>query len=295
MNELARVGQDQSTAMTPSTDTSSSSMSALDFVAGACNAQSSMSCSMQRGVTLGLTALGAFAGLSISGWFWALVGAVVGNVVGRKINEGSPSTMATCLDTAGRQKIITQILTGAVSQDEAEKIARSYEISGCKDDASAIRTAAKVAASGDLVAHTPPAGSMGSLAVAPGGAAHPAGGGIGTFEPSKGASTYVLTDADVAMRPDGFALRAGYPSVDAFVTDQEGALKLDVAAGADYASDYSIYSTSSPLNPDVKLFYSVRPWASGTAVHTMVPIVDLSKVVRAPGAATPIAAFGVGA
>lgn len=259
---LAAVG-----ATASSSSTSTTSM--LDVVAGSCSGQSSMSCAEQQGLVLGLTAIGGLAAGFLSGSvLWGLVGAVAGNFVGRKINGGTPTTGATCLSLDARSTLVSRILSGEVSQADAEKMAQSYELSGCAEDAAAIRVAAKTAASGDLIPHSPTPG------------AHPGGGDIGTKEPTLGGNLYALTAADVALKPTAFALRAGYTSVSAFLANQGGKISAqnapDPTTDPAVLTDPSVYAEPSPLNPALMLYHRVVPWKAGLLVVTLVPIAVVS-------------------
>jgi hypothetical protein len=285
---MARVGATSTTAP-PST---SSSGSALDLLTGPGTGSTARSCSMQQGIVVSLTAAaGLVTGFMSRSVILGLLAAVVGNVIGRKINGASPTTGATCLTTDQRQALLNRVLSKEVSGDDAEKMAQSYDLSGCTEDAAAIRLAAKTAASGDLIAHTPPLG----LPYVTGGGDKTKG-DVGTEVPPSGGNLYALTAADIASKPTAFALRAGYPSVEAFIANQGGKLTAEnatpPAAPADasdikgflawvdamktFTDDAAIYATDSPLSPDpshpVVLYHRIVPWTAGTVVVTLSPI-----------------------
>lgn len=246
----------------------------LDVVVGSCNGRSSLSCAEQQGLVVALTAIGGLAAGLLSGSvLGGLLGAVVGNFAGRKINGGAPTTGATCLALDARNALVKRILSNEVSQSDAEKMAQSYEISGCTEDAAAIRIAAKTAASGDLVPHKVQSLSSGILDAAS---------KATTIDTSKAIYDYVLTDADVALTPLGFAIAAGYKppascdlqsyapctAVDALLADNPTMTKSVASPMAGHPEIYAVLGRAPHSDIDSVLgYFAISPWSAGTSIR----------------------------
>ena len=226
---------------------------------------------------LGLTAIGALAaGLFSGSILGGILGALVGNFAGRKINGGTPTTSATCLSLDARTALVNRILTNAVTQSDAEKMAQSYELSGCTEDAAAIRIAARTVASGDLMPHKVPTLSSGILDAAA---------RATTIDPSKMPKAlidYVLTDADVALTPLGFAIASGYtpPSscdlqsyapctaVDALLADNPTLTKSVAGPLEGHPEVYAVLGKAGSSDIDTVLaYFAIQPWAAGVSIR----------------------------
>jgi len=92
-------------------------------------------------------------------------------------------------------------------------------------------------------------------------------------------ATYVLTEDDVEEGPPGFAMRAGYPSVEAFVAAQTpGTFSIqpvtppDPSAIVAFLSDHSIFVEASPGSPASVIYKRVVPWSAGIAVIVETPV-----------------------
>jgi hypothetical protein len=238
-----------------------------------------------------------------------------------RAGKSASKPLAVCMAESERKKTLDQILSGAISQDDAEKLAKSQENAGCTDDASAIRVAAKAAQSGDQVPH-PPSGLTTNGGISSSSKVPPAGGGdgktthdVGTHVTSSGGNLYTLTAEDIAEGPMKFATAAGYDSVLAFITDQEGALKMEnvappsskpfdplhpdpeaIAALEEILSDPAVFVTTSPLNKDLLLYHRLVPWKAGMEVHTLATV-STPKTISpaAPAGRTRDVSFFAGA
>ena len=246
----------------------------LDVAVGSCNGRSSLSCAQQQGLVVALTAIGGVAAGLLSGSiFGGLLGALAGNFAGRKINGGTPSTGASCLSLDDRNTLVKRILSNEVTQGDAEKMAQSYEISGCAEDAAAIRLAAKTAASGDLVPHKVQSLSSGILDAAS---------KATTIDKSKALYDYTLTAADVALTPLGFALAAGYKppascdlqsyapctAVDALLADNPTMTKSVAGPMPGHPEVYAVLGRAPHSDIDsVLAYFAISPWSEGVSIR----------------------------
>lgn len=175
-------------------------------------------------------------------------------------NRTQQTTSPACPAQTQLDGWLSDIATGKMTTDDANKLAQSYQNATppCTDAVSAIRAAIAAPKKAQQHAAANPIAMSPSKFTA---AAHPSG-DVGTYAGSKGFA-HVMTMDDIGEGPDAFAKRAGYSSVEEFVANQNGNLTIGNAGDTLGASNFD---TPSPLDPSVTLHQKVSPWSAGMSV-----------------------------
>lgn len=196
------------------------------------------------------------------GVLWLAILAGLG-YVGYYFYERSKSPPGTikCPDPASSdfKTLLSKVSSGETKPDTAETMAKSYENAGCPDAAKAIR-----AAMPSPMAKAAPVPFVPLVAF----------GGMYSHE---------LSSADVALKPTGFALLAGFSYVKDFLdaNPQIKTTEIDAHIFPPDASDPAVFFSSKKSGDiDVPTWFRADPWSVGQVVKTKSNLSTKTSGVR---------------